>query len=175
MGDMMRLSSSGGALGGGFHRDKLGSPSTGSEDGGGIDLADIAQELDQDEFDGPATLNGMDSLIIGLSPVVFLLLLRSLSFFTISLAPGAFDRPAITAPPESEWYHGRLDRYSAEQRLKSTTKLGSYLGKRGAVVACKLSTLINGWLFFSPLLFTPPQTNAHSQCAKVTASPARTC
>uniref|UniRef100_A0A182K4P8 Ras GTPase-activating protein 1 n=1 Tax=Anopheles christyi TaxID=43041 RepID=A0A182K4P8_9DIPT len=97
MGDMMRLSSSGGALGGGFHRDKLGSPSTGSEDGGGIDLADIAQELDQDEFDGPATLNG------------------------------AFDRPAITAPPESEWYHGRLDRYSAEQRLKSTTKLGSYL------------------------------------------------
>lgn len=71
MGDMMRLSSSGGALGGGFHRDKLGSPSTGSEDGGGIDLADIAQELDQDEFDGPATLNGMDSLIMGLSPVVF--------------------------------------------------------------------------------------------------------
>uniref|UniRef100_A0A182J5D4 Uncharacterized protein n=1 Tax=Anopheles atroparvus TaxID=41427 RepID=A0A182J5D4_ANOAO len=97
MADMMRLSSSGGALGGGFHRDKLGSPSTGSEDGGAgcIDLAEIAQELDQDEFDGPTTLNG--------------------------------DRPAIIAPPESEWYHGRLDRYSAEQRLKTASKLGSYL------------------------------------------------
>lgn len=32
-------------------------------------------------------------------------------------------------PPETEWYHGRLDRYSAEQRLKSAHKLGSYLGK----------------------------------------------
>lgn len=36
------------------------------------------------------------------------------------------DRPAA-APPESEWYHGRLDRYSAEQRLRNATKLGSYL------------------------------------------------
>lgn len=26
--------------------------------GGGIDLADLAQELDQDEFDGPHMLNG---------------------------------------------------------------------------------------------------------------------
>lgn len=57
MADMMRMSGSGGAIGG-FQRDKLGSPSTGSEDGGGIDLGDIAQELDQDEFDGPTTLNG---------------------------------------------------------------------------------------------------------------------
>lgn len=79
-----------------MQRDKLGSPSTGSEDGGGgIDLADLAPELDHDEFDGPATLNG--------------------------------DRPALIAPPESEWYHGRLDRYSAEQRLRTATKLGSYL------------------------------------------------
>ena len=38
------------------------------------------------------------------------------------------DRPAVIAPPESEWYHGRLDRYSAEQRLKQTGKLGTYLG-----------------------------------------------
>ncbi|XP_058821414.1 ras GTPase-activating protein 1 isoform X2 [Topomyia yanbarensis] len=92
MADMMRISGSGALAG--FQRDKLGSPSTGSEDGGGIDLGDIAQELDQDEFDGPTTLN---------------------------------DRPAITAPPESEWYHGRLDRFSAEQRLKSASRLGSYL------------------------------------------------
>lgn len=38
------------------------------------------------------------------------------------------DRQLI-APPETEWYHGRLDRYSAEQRLRSNNVLGSYLGK----------------------------------------------
>jgi len=38
------------------------------------------------------------------------------------------ERPAIIAPPESEWYHGRLDRYSAESRLRGSSKLGSYLG-----------------------------------------------
>lgn len=62
MADLIRM----GAAGGGvmvMQRDKLGSPSTGSEDGGGgggggIDLADLAPELDHDEFDGPATLNG---------------------------------------------------------------------------------------------------------------------
>lgn len=31
------------------------------------------------------------------------------------------------APPESEWYQGRLDRYSAEMRLRNDNKLGSYL------------------------------------------------
>ncbi|KAL5277801.1 RASA1 family protein [Megaselia abdita] len=36
------------------------------------------------------------------------------------------ERPII-APPECEWYHGRLDRYSAESRLKAAGKLGSYL------------------------------------------------
>lgn len=60
MADMMRMSGSG-ALGG-FQRDKLGSPSTGSEDGGGIDLGDMAQELDQDEFDGPVAFNGRTSV-----------------------------------------------------------------------------------------------------------------
>lgn len=30
---------------------------------------------------------------------------------------------------ETSWYHGKLDRYSAEQRLKTAYKLGSYLGK----------------------------------------------
>ncbi|CAO1437957.1 unnamed protein product [Diamesa tonsa] len=34
---------------------------------------------------------------------------------------------AVPPPPETEWYHGRLDRYSAEQRLKSAYKLGTYL------------------------------------------------
>lgn len=34
----------------------------------------------------------------------------------------------IPSPPETEWYHGRLDRCSAEQRLKSAYKLGTYLG-----------------------------------------------
>lgn len=38
------------------------------------------------------------------------------------------DRQLI-APPETEWYHGRLDRYSTEQRLRANGKLGSYLGK----------------------------------------------
>jgi len=42
--------------------------------------------------------------------------------------PNAGERPAIIAPPESEWYHGRLDRYSAESRLRGSSKLGSYLG-----------------------------------------------
>lgn len=37
------------------------------------------------------------------------------------------DRPAIIAPPESEWYHGRLDRYSSEQRLRNAVQHGSYL------------------------------------------------
>lgn len=31
------------------------------------------------------------------------------------------------APPESQWYHGRLDRYTAEERLWQASKMGSYL------------------------------------------------
>jgi Ras GTPase-activating protein 1 len=73
----------------------MGSPSGSDDDGAGIDVNDLGQEID--DIDGVgATLNGGD-------------------------------RSAVVAPPETEWYHGRLDRYSAEQRLKSTTKLGSYL------------------------------------------------
>ncbi|KAF6210918.1 hypothetical protein GE061_014030 [Apolygus lucorum] len=34
---------------------------------------------------------------------------------------------APSAPPETQWYHGRLDRYTAEERLWSTSKMGSYL------------------------------------------------
>ena len=40
-----------------IQKDKLDSPS-GSEDGGGIDFGDLEQELDQDEFDGAAMVNG---------------------------------------------------------------------------------------------------------------------
>ncbi|XP_072938428.1 ras GTPase-activating protein 1 [Epargyreus clarus] len=74
-------------------KDKLGSPSTESEDGGG-DLAELAADLELDEADGPST-NG--------------------------------ERQAVLAPPETEWYHGRLDRYTSEERLWAAGKLGSYL------------------------------------------------
>ncbi|KAK2709712.1 ras GTPase-activating protein 1-like isoform X2 [Artemia franciscana] len=33
----------------------------------------------------------------------------------------------LQAPDEKEWYHGRLDRYTSEERLREFTKLGSYL------------------------------------------------
>lgn len=42
-------------------KDRLDTPSSGSEDEAGIgavDLADLAHELDQDEFDGPMLING---------------------------------------------------------------------------------------------------------------------
>ncbi|SPP86437.1 blast:Ras GTPase-activating protein 1 [Drosophila guanche] len=92
-----------------IQKEQLGSPTACSDDcniaalgslgvmvaGGGMDLTDLAQELDQDEFEGAHLING--------------------------------ERPAIIAPPESEWYHGRLDRYSAESRLRGSSKLGSYL------------------------------------------------
>lgn len=71
MADLMRL----GNVDVVIQKDKLGSPTGGSDDGnlaalggitglgammaaGGIDLNDLAQELDQDEFDGPHMLNG---------------------------------------------------------------------------------------------------------------------
>lgn len=38
------------------------------------------------------------------------------------------ERQAVLAPPETEWYHGRLDRYTSEERLWAAGKLGSYLG-----------------------------------------------
>ncbi|CAG0896577.1 unnamed protein product [Darwinula stevensoni] len=34
---------------------------------------------------------------------------------------------AVSAPPENEWYHGRLDRQGAEERLKQMNKPRSYL------------------------------------------------
>lgn len=55
MADLIRM---GGVVG--IPKDRLGSPpSSGSEDGGvGVDLSDLAQELDQDEFDGSALCKG---------------------------------------------------------------------------------------------------------------------
>ncbi|XP_063368030.1 ras GTPase-activating protein 1 [Cydia amplana] len=37
------------------------------------------------------------------------------------------ERQAVLAPPETEWYHGRLDRYTSEERLYAAGKQGSYL------------------------------------------------
>lgn len=59
--------------------------------------------------------------------VLCCVMLLILSIFQHYLLAG--ERPAIIAPPESEWYHGRLDRYSAETRLRGSGKLGSYLGE----------------------------------------------
>lgn len=44
----------------GITKDRMDTPSSGSDDEGGVgvDLADLAQELDQDEFDGPLLING---------------------------------------------------------------------------------------------------------------------
>ncbi|BFG00039.1 ras GTPase-activating protein 1 [Drosophila madeirensis] len=105
MADLMRMNNVDVVI----QKEQLGSPTACSDDcniaalgslgvmvaGGGMDLTDLAQELDQDEFEGAHLING--------------------------------ERPAIIAPPESEWYHGRLDRYSAESRLRGSSKLGSYL------------------------------------------------
>lgn len=44
-----------------------------------------------------------------------------------NVTPG--ERQAILAPPETEWYHGRLDRYTSEERLWAAGKHGSYLGR----------------------------------------------
>ncbi|XP_065220436.1 ras GTPase-activating protein 1-like [Planococcus citri] len=37
------------------------------------------------------------------------------------------DNGSISAPPDNLWYHGRLDRYLAEERLYQANKVGSYL------------------------------------------------
>lgn len=47
-------------------KDRMDTPSSGSDDEGGVgvDLGDLAQELDQDEFDGPLLINGKCILMI---------------------------------------------------------------------------------------------------------------
>lgn len=49
----------------------------------------------------------------------------------------------IPPPPETEWYHGRLDRYSAEQRLKAAYKLGSYLGETRENICSSFSLILS--------------------------------
>lgn len=39
-------------------KDRMDTPSSEDEGGVGVDLGDLAQELDQDEFDGPMLING---------------------------------------------------------------------------------------------------------------------
>nr|CAI5825287.1 unnamed protein product [Callosobruchus analis] len=69
-------------------KDKLGSPSTGSDDGNDQDTQGaIKPELEEPDLGDSAHY----------------------------------------APPETLWYHGRLDRYQAEERLWQCNKLGAYL------------------------------------------------
>lgn len=55
MADLIRM---GGIVG--IPKDRMNSPSSESEDEGNvaIDMADLAHDLDQDEFDGPTLVNG---------------------------------------------------------------------------------------------------------------------
>lgn len=85
MADLIRTGISHGA---GVIKDKLGSPSTESEDGNDADT----QQTPKPEPEEP---DMGDS--------------------------------APHAPSETEWYHGRLDRYQAEERLWAASRLGSYL------------------------------------------------
>ncbi|KAK5650860.1 hypothetical protein RI129_001889 [Pyrocoelia pectoralis] len=84
MADLIRTGSGQGAI----IKDKLGSPSTGSEDGNEQDTQSVPkQEVDEPDLGDSAP----------------------------------------HAPPETQWYHGRLNRYQAEERLWEAARLGSYL------------------------------------------------
>lgn len=89
MADLIR----GGPVMMGQHKDKLGSPSTGSEDGN-------EQETNNASTQG-APKPEPDEPDLGDS--------------------------APHAPSETQWYHGRLDRFQAEERLWAAARLGSYL------------------------------------------------
>lgn len=78
------------------------SPSTGSEDGGINESLPINNNGDFFVENIPDDLHDLEDLD-GLNNVTF------------------------TAPPENLWYHGRLDRYTTEERLKGVNKMGSYL------------------------------------------------
>ncbi|KAI4459249.1 ras gtpase-activating protein [Holotrichia oblita] len=84
---MSNLIRTGSEQGAGIMKDKLGSPSTGSEDGNEQEQPQQKPEADDPDLGGSAP----------------------------------------HAPPETQWYHGRLDRYTAEDRLWNANKLGSYL------------------------------------------------
>ncbi|XP_019876643.2 ras GTPase-activating protein 1 [Aethina tumida] len=85
MADLIRTGSQQGA---GVMKDKLGSPSTGSEDGNEQDAQGPAKPEHEEQDLGDS---------------------------------------AHYAPSETLWYHGRLDRYQAEERLWQCNKLGCYL------------------------------------------------
>lgn len=75
------------------NKDKLGSPSTGSDDGVPNEPEGVLENEPEPEIDEPDNN----------------------------------EERAALAPPETEWYHGRLDRYTAEERLWGAARLGSYL------------------------------------------------
>lgn len=66
------------STGSGFSKDKLGSPSTESEDGGTNDIADLAADLDLDEVDRPSAngeyIYSLRSFIFSYSIISFMFL-----------------------------------------------------------------------------------------------------
>lgn len=74
-------------------------PSTGSDDGG---IEPLQNDNDSDLENIPDDLQDFDELDGG-------------------------NNTNLTVPPENQWYHGRLDRFTAEERLWDASKLGSYL------------------------------------------------
>ncbi|XP_031782247.1 ras GTPase-activating protein 1 [Nasonia vitripennis] len=77
------------------------SPSTGSEDGGNI------EPINDNDFD--VFLENIPDDIQDIEE------------------PDHTNNTTFSAPPENQWYHGRLDRFTAEERLRDASRLGSYL------------------------------------------------
>lgn len=73
------------------------------------------------------SLNCSHRLMNNIHYIAFYCIIRK-SFKMYFITLGERAPQPIPPPAETEWYHGRADRGSAEMRLKSTQKLGSYLG-----------------------------------------------
>ncbi|XP_025074377.1 ras GTPase-activating protein 1 [Pogonomyrmex barbatus] len=84
------------------HNSKGGSPSTGSEDGGQNESLNAENEFDPFLENIPDDIQDAEE-------------------------PDGANATLLTAPPENQWYHGRLDRFTAEERLWDASKMGSYL------------------------------------------------
>ncbi|XP_032666711.1 ras GTPase-activating protein 1 [Odontomachus brunneus] len=84
------------------HNSKGGSPSTGSEDGGQNESLNAENEFDPFLENIPDDIQDTEE-------------------------PDGANATLLTAPPENQWYHGRLDRFTAEERLWDASKMGSYL------------------------------------------------